>query len=85
MTHLCRYCLVLAVAGVMPFLALWAANTQEEKKGSVVEIDGLKSAVPADWKQEEVTSKFRTHHFRVPHVADDKSDVAALCGRSRTR
>ena len=33
MTHLCRYCLVLAVAGVMPFLALWAANTKEEKKG----------------------------------------------------
>ena len=75
MTHLCRYCLVLAVAGVMPFLALWAANTKEEKKGSVVEIDGLKSAVPTDWKQEEVSSKFRTHHFRIPHVADDKTDA----------
>ena len=75
MTHLCRYCLVLTVAGVMPMLALWADNKKEEKKGSVVEIDGLKSAVPTDWKQEEVSSKFRTHHFRIPHVADDKTDA----------
>src|SRR5260370_36922614 len=75
MTHLLRYCLVLAVAGVIPLLALWADDKKEEKKGSVVEIDGLKSAVPTDWTSEEVTNKFRTHHFRIPHVADDNSDA----------
>jgi hypothetical protein len=75
MTHLLRYCLVLAVAGVIPLLALWADDKKEEKKGSVVEIDGLMSAVPAEWKQEEATNKFRTHHFRIPHVADDKTDA----------
>src|SRR5947209_20476575 len=75
MTKLLTYGLVLAVAGITPLLALRADDKKEEKKRAVVEIDGLKSAVPADWKQEEVTSKFRTHHFRIPHVADDKTDA----------
>ena len=78
MTNLLRYGLVVAIAGVAPLLALRADDKKEEKKGAVVEIDGLKSAVPADWKQEEVTSKFRSHHFRIPHVPDDKTDAEMM-------
>ena len=78
MTKLLTYGLVLAVAGITPLLALRADDKKEEKKRAVVEIDGLKSAVPADWKQEEVTSKFRTHHFRIPHVPDDKTDAEMM-------
>jgi hypothetical protein len=74
MSNRLRYGLVFAVAA-MPMILLRADSKKEEKKGTVVEIDGLKSAVPADWKPEEVTNKFRTHHFRVPHVADDKTDA----------
>jgi hypothetical protein len=47
----------------------------DDKKSTVVEIDGLKSATPADWKPEEVTRQFRIHQFRIPHVADDKTDA----------
>jgi hypothetical protein len=66
------------IAGVVPLLALRAQDKKEEKKGTVVEIDGLKSAVPADWKHEEVSSQFRVYHFRIPHAADDKTDAELI-------
>jgi hypothetical protein len=75
MTNLLKYGLVITLANVAPLLALRADDKKEEKKATIVEIDGLKSAMPAEWKQQEVTSKFRTHHFRIPHVADDKTDA----------
>jgi hypothetical protein len=78
MISLLRYCLVLTVAGVAPLFALRADDKKEEKKGAVVEINGLKSATPADWKQEEVSSQFRVYHFRIPHVADDKTDAELI-------
>src|SRR5439155_23175235 len=78
MINLLKYGFVLAVAGITPLLALRADDKKEEKKRAVVEIDGLKSAVPADWKQEEVTRQFRTHHFRIPHVADDKTEAELM-------
>jgi hypothetical protein len=46
----------------------------EEKKGTVVTIDGLKSAVPGDWKTEEPTSRMRAYQFKLPRAADDKYD-----------
>ncbi len=75
MTNLSRSCLALWVTGVMPLLAMRADEKKDETKEIVIEIDGLKSTAPADWKSEEVTAKFRTHHFRIPHVADDKTDA----------
>jgi hypothetical protein len=71
--------MALSVA-VVPSLALKADEKKDESKakGTVVEIDGLKSAVPTDWKQEKATSKNRTHHFRIPHVADDKADAELI-------
>jgi hypothetical protein len=78
MIHLFRYCLVFGVAGVAPLLALRADEKKDEEKGVVVEIDGLKSAVPAEWKQQEVSSQFRVYHFRIPHVAEDKTDAEMI-------
>jgi hypothetical protein len=73
-----RCCLVLTVAGVAPSLALHADDQKEEKKAAVVEIDGLKSSVPADWKPKEATAQFRVYHFRIPNVADDKTDAELI-------
>jgi hypothetical protein len=67
--------MVLGITGLIPLLALRADEKKEEKNGAVVEIDGLKSTAPADWKSEEVNSRFRTHHFRIPKVEDDKADA----------
>ncbi len=51
------------------------AADKNDKKGAVVELDGLKSAVPADWKQENTNSQMRAFQFRIPHVAGDKNDA----------
>jgi hypothetical protein len=75
MTNLFRFCVVFTLAGLMPLIGLRADEKKEQKKGTIVEIDDLKSMAPADWKSEEVTTKFRTHHFRIPKVADDKTDA----------
>ncbi|HEV2947390.1 MAG TPA: hypothetical protein VGX70_08435, partial [Gemmataceae bacterium] len=74
MFKLMRFLMIAGVVAVAPLLALRADDKSDDKKGVVVEIDDLKSTAPANWKSEEVTTKFRTHHFRIPHVADDKSD-----------
>src|SRR5262245_31870032 len=63
---------------VLPALAIlaWNANPSkaEDKKGIKVNLDGLESAVPADWKQEETTNKMRAFQFRLPKVEGDKED-----------
>ena len=78
MSNPLRYSIVLFLIGLGPLLGLRAHNIGDDKKGVVVEIDGLKSAVPADWRPEEAKSQFRLHHFRIPHVADDKTDAELI-------
>jgi hypothetical protein len=78
MTKLFRFCIVLSLAGLIPVLLLRADDKKEEKKGVVVELDDLKTTAPADWKPEETTSKMRTHQFRIPRVADDKTDAELI-------
>src|SRR5258708_4239372 len=56
----------------------------EEKTGSVIEFDGLKSAAPASWKEEKPTSKMRYKQFRLPKVGDDKADAELLIFRGLT-
>jgi len=75
MFKLTRFWMISGVIAVAPLLTLRADELSDAKKGVLVEIDGLKSTAPANWKSEEVTTKFRTHHFRIPHVADDKNDA----------
>jgi hypothetical protein len=44
-------------------------------KGTVVELGGLKSKTPADWKKEEPKGSLRTAQFRVPHADNDAIDA----------
>lgn len=46
----------------------------EEGKGTEVDLDGLKSTTPAEWKSEKVTSQFRLKQFALPPAAGDKQD-----------
>lgn len=50
------------------------ANAQE-KKGKVVELDGMKAAVPAEWVQEKPANRMRFLQFRLPKVEGDKTDA----------
>jgi hypothetical protein len=47
----------------------------EDKKGTVVDLDGLKSVAPADWKAEKPANKLRFMQFALPKVKDDKADA----------
>src|SRR5262245_6377178 len=47
-------------------------------KGTVVEIDGLKSTTPAEWVEETPTTKLRFKQFRLPKVGEDKEDAMML-------
>lgn len=79
MMNLFKFGAVIAFSATV-YASSWAEKKKDESKakGAVVEIDSLKSGVPTDWKQEKVTSKNRTHHFRIPHVADDKTDAELI-------
>jgi hypothetical protein len=50
----------------------------DDKKGTVVELDGLKSTAPADWKEEEVSSNLRFMQFKLPKVKEDKNDAEVV-------
>lgn len=71
---------------VLMILGVWighelarADDKREEKKGPVVEIDGLKAAIPGDWKEQEVSDTAkrmgRMMHFKLPKAGDDKLDA----------
>src|SRR5262249_135821 len=61
----------LALVCSRPEFRGWA----DEAKGAVVDFDGLKSAAPAAWKEEEPASKMRYKQFRLPRVKGDKADA----------
>ena len=53
-----------------------AADGDKEKgKGAVVDLDGLKSTTPGDWKEEAAANKMRYMQFRLPKKGDDKEDA----------
>jgi hypothetical protein len=67
----------LALAGfvaVVGGVGAWAA----EGKGTVVDLGGLKSTAPAAWKEEEPTSKMRSHQFKVPAATGAKADAELI-------
>src|SRR5205823_400551 len=51
---------------------------QRDSKGVLVTIDGLKSRAPADWVEEDPTSRFRVKQFRLPAVRDDKDNAEVV-------
>jgi hypothetical protein len=52
-----------------------AAPVRAAEKSHVVEVDGLKSTAPADWKPLEPTSRMRIYQFRVPRAAAEPADA----------
>jgi hypothetical protein len=53
-----------------------AADREGDKgKGVVVDLDGLKSTAPADWKEEAPSNRMRLTQFRLTKKGDDKYDA----------
>ncbi len=50
-------------------------------KGTVVDLDGLRSTAPADWKEEEPSSTMRYGQFRLPKKGDEKYDAELIIFR----
>jgi hypothetical protein len=56
--------------------ALAAHATGQDKKGTTVELAGLKSSTPADWKEEPLPAKsMRMQQFKLPKAEGDKEDA----------
>ena len=51
------------------------SEKKEEGKGAVVNLDGVKSRAPAEWKQEDPSNRMRLTQFRLPKVEGDKHDA----------
>lgn len=78
MKHVMKWSL-LSLAALAGFW--WLAGIEaggQDNKGTVVEIDGLKSTTPANWIEEKPTSNLRLKQFKVPKVGDDKEDALML-------
>jgi hypothetical protein len=77
-----RACLLLGALAALVWC--WPANVlpaadAKDDKGTVVELDGLKSRAPATWKEEEPSNpQFRLAQFRLPKVKDDKYDAEVV-------
>jgi hypothetical protein len=67
-----KYSLWLVVAAVA---SLCASGTHAGGKSDVVTLDGLKSKVPASWKSQKPSNKFRAYQFLVPKAEGDKKDA----------
>ena len=58
------------------FIAAFAVNAiAEDKKGTTVEIAGMKSTAPADWKEEAPSNTMRLTQFKIPKADGDKDDA----------
>ena len=56
-------------------LALAAAGLRAADKGTVVDLDGLKSAAPSSWKEEAPSNQMRLAQFKLPKAKEDKADA----------
>jgi hypothetical protein len=59
-----------------------AADSDKEKgKGSVVDLDGLRSTAPGDWKEQAPSNRMRFMQFVLPKKGDDKEDAELVIFR----
>jgi hypothetical protein len=63
-------------------LAGASAETMAGDKGTTINLDGLKSTAPPNWKAQPIDVKkvgtFRKYHFAIPKVDGDKEDAELL-------
>jgi hypothetical protein len=57
-------------------------SVARDEKGTVVDLDGLKSAAPAEWKEEAPANKMRFVQFRLPKAKGDKDDAELIIFRN---
>ncbi len=58
-------------------LALGAPSRADYKKGTTVEMDGMKSTAPADWKETKLENTFQKHRFAIKGK-EEKDEAAVL-------
>ncbi len=66
-----RYAIALAALAV-------SLAVRADDKGTVTEIDGLKSTAPANWKSEKPATPERVYQFTIPKAEGDKDDAMLL-------
>ena len=62
----------LVLAGVV--MVAWGAAARAEDKGTPVELAGMKSVTPAEWKEEKPSNSMRLTQFRLPKAEGDAAD-----------
>jgi hypothetical protein len=55
--------------------AIAALAPAEDNKGTSVELAGVKSTTPADWKEETPSNKMRMMQFKIPKAEGDPADA----------
>jgi hypothetical protein len=65
---------LLGLATVMGWQQVQAGG----QKGTVVELGGLRSTTPGDWKVETPSNKFRAYQFTVPKAQGDTRDAEVV-------
>jgi len=66
---------MMVCAGALACLGVGGARAADKDSKEVVELDGVKAVVPADWKKEKPKSSFRYAQFRVPRAEGDEEDA----------
>jgi hypothetical protein len=67
--------LAFVAAACSPSAGESNATDGDKGKGVVVDLDGLKSTTPGDWKEEAPSNRMRLTQFRLPKKGDDKEDA----------
>lgn len=67
-----------AAVGLAGLTGATPAEEKKETKGKVVELDGLKAAVPGEWVPEKPANRMRFLQYRLPKVEGDKTDAALI-------
>jgi len=65
---------LFVMAAVVGFAGFGGFATAEDKK-IVVELAGMKSTAPADWKEEKPSNAMRLTQFKLPKAEKDKEDA----------
>ncbi|MGL4424362.1 MAG: hypothetical protein ACRCZF_27150 [Gemmataceae bacterium] len=60
---------------LVALVAAGSATPADDKKGTTVEIAGLKGTTPADWKELEKPGMMRLTQFTLPKAEGDKDDA----------
>ena len=63
----------LVLAGVVMVASCGLARAED--KGTAVELAGMKSVTPADWKEEKPSNSMRLTQFKLPKAEGDKDDA----------